>query len=62
MQPITDKRSRVIHVAADGAKLKPMCRPHTRVTFHPTLRRQDMSVCEVCAERELIKRYENGER
>lgn len=61
-QPITDKRRRVIHVSADETKLKPLCRPHTRVAFHPTLRRADMTLCLVCDEKDLRARYENGER
>lgn len=61
-QPITDKRRRVVHVATGAAKLKPLCRPHTRVTFAPTLRHAHMSVCRVCDEKDLRARYENGER
>lgn len=62
MQPITDKRGRVLHRAADDITLKPLCRPHTRVTFRPTLWHADMQVCETCDDRDLRARYAKGER
>ena len=62
MQPITDKRRRVLHRSADETNLKPVCRPRTRVQFFPALHHPDMKLCETCDERDLRTRYENGER
>lgn len=59
--PITDKRGKVVHFSALG--FKPLCKPGTKVVFHATLIGASGSkLCEVCAERELQARYDNGER
>lgn len=60
-QPITDKRGRIVHLSALG--FKPLCKPGTRVVFHATLiGKAGTKLCNVCAERDLQARYENGER
>ena len=59
-QPITDKRGKVVHRSNGNGK--PLCRPHTRVTFKVTLIGQDMQLCIACDDRDLRARYANGER
>lgn len=59
--PITDKRGKTVHLSALG--FKPLCKPGTRVVFHATLiGKVGTKLCNVCAERDLQTRYENGER
>jgi hypothetical protein len=58
--PITDKRGKVVHYSNGSGK--PLCRPHTRVTFNATLIGRDVTLCKTCSERDLRARYENGEQ
>lgn len=59
--PITDKRGKTVHLSMLG--FKPLCKPGTRVAFHATLIGEaGTKLCNMCAERDLQTRYENGER
>lgn len=59
--PITDKRGKTVHLSMLG--FKPLCKPGTRIVYRPTLIGVNGSkLCNVCAERDLQARYENGER
>lgn len=57
---ITDARGKVVHYS--NGKGKPLCRPHTRVTFIVALIDKGMKLCSTCSSRDLRARYENGER
>jgi hypothetical protein len=59
--PITDARGKTVHLSMLG--FKPLCKPGTKIVFHSTLIGVNGSkLCKVCAERDLINRYEKEER
>lgn len=57
--PITDKRGKVVHLSALG--FKPLCKPGTRITYHPTLIGINGSrLCETCAERDMRSQFDEA--
>jgi hypothetical protein len=56
-RPITDKRGRVVHLSKLG--FKPLCKPHTRITYHAALIGANGSkLCASCAEKDLQAAYD----